>query len=76
MSPCLEKVTAMRDMDTYTVLISPYYGKELQEAYKRLRSYTASCMWILPVSYKDMADEEFPPLRLRGETEDVYLWEV
>ncbi len=76
MGPHLERATATREMDTYTVLISPYYGKELQDAYKRLRSYTTSCMWILPVSYKDMTDAEFPPLRLREETEDVFLWEV
>lgn len=71
----LEKALKKSDPDTLYVLISPYYGDDLKETYKELRSYMSSCMWILPVSYKDLTDPEFLGVKVPEEAEDVYLWE-
>ena len=75
MAPELEKALKKADPDTLYVLISPYYGEDLKNVYQELRSYTTSCMWILPVSYKDMSDPDFTGRKVPEEIEDVYLWE-
>jgi len=75
MAPELEKALKKPDPDTLYVLISPYYGADLKSVYQELRSYTTSCMWILPVSYKDMTDPDFTGRKIPEEVEDVYLWE-
>ena len=70
----LEEALKTRDPDTLYIVISPYYGKDLQQAYGELRSYITALQWILPVSYRDMSDPDFTGTKVPEELEDVYLW--
>lgn len=71
----LEQALRKTDPDMQYILISPYYGKDLLETYQALRERTTSCMWIMPVSYKDLSDPDFTGKRIPEEAEDVFLWE-
>ncbi len=69
------KALQKRDPDRMYVLVSPYYGADLKDVYRELRAVTSSCMWILPVSYKDMTDPDFLGAKVPQEAEDIFLWE-
>ncbi len=49
-SDIVDALQEKRQAEDYYVIIAPYYGKDLIEAYNNLHSYTTSCTWICPIS--------------------------
>ncbi|MBR6682901.1 MAG: DUF58 domain-containing protein [Firmicutes bacterium] len=49
-SDIVDALQEKRQAEDYYVIIAPYYGKDLVEAYNNLHSYTTSCTWICPIS--------------------------
>lgn len=46
----LQNLQEKRQAEDYYVIIAPYYGDDMIEAYNGLRDYTTSCTWIAPIA--------------------------
>ena len=49
-SEIVDSLQEKRQAEDYYVIIAPYYGKDMVEAYNNLHGYTTSCTWICPIS--------------------------
>ena len=49
-SEIIASLQEKRQAEDYYVIITPYYGDDLVNAYNELREYTTSCTWIAPIA--------------------------
>lgn len=75
-SEILAELQEKRQAEDFYVIISPYYGKDMQASYRELREYTDSCIWLAPISEVDLLDMDSNVQNLENTIEDFYFYRV
>lgn len=73
-SPVIENAALDPNQDAMYVLISPFFGEKVVEAFRNLKAAHPEAVWILPVSASDLVSENSIVLDLEKKVSGLILW--